>query len=116
MTTNVTAAVDAVADHGGQGVLITRWESLPPVSDWPGFAFGASLAWNRRRPADLAAALDTAVAHGTGLGEAWVLLGTVHDLVPPSPNRKPLCGVHLGGDGGGGSRPVGHDPRRPCWG
>jgi len=97
MTTNVTAAVNAVADHGGQGVLITRWESLPPVSDWPGFAFGASLSWNRRRPADLAAALDTAVAHGVGLGEAWVLLGTVHDLVPPIPEQGSLSAVFTSG-------------------
>ena len=97
MTTNVAAAVEAVARHGGEGVLVTRWESLPAISDWPGFVWTAALAWNRHCAPDLAAALDTVVAGGQGLGEAWVILGTVHDQLPAIPEQGSLSAVFVSG-------------------
>jgi hexosaminidase len=83
MQDNVRAAVRAARRHGAKGLLVTSWEVLPSVSDWPGFVWGAASAWNPDREVDLADALDRAVAGGSGLGRAWVRLGRVHDLVVP---------------------------------
>jgi hypothetical protein len=80
---NVRAAVDAARRHGATGVLVTSWEVLPSVSDWPGFVLGAATAWNPDRPVELAASLDLTVAGGEGLGAVWVRLGRVHDHVVP---------------------------------
>ena len=83
MRDNVRAAVAAARDHGAEGLLVTSWEVLPSVSDWPGFVFGAATAWNPDREVDLADALDLVVAGGDGLGAVWVRLGRVHDHVVP---------------------------------
>jgi len=83
MSANVREAVAAAQRHGAEGVAVTSWEVLPSVSDWPGFVWAASLAWNPDRPVDPAAALDLVVARGSGLGEVWMLLGGVHDHVVP---------------------------------
>jgi hexosaminidase len=87
MVANVTAAVDAVATHGGEGLLVTRWETLPEIADWPGFVWGAALAWNHHRPPVLADALDVAVARGHGLGAVWETVGTIDDGLPAIPER-----------------------------
>ncbi len=80
---NLRAAVDAARRHGASGVLVTSWEVLPSVSDWPGFVLGAATTWNPDRPVDLAASLDLTVSGGEGLGAVWVRLGRVHDHVVP---------------------------------
>lgn len=86
MQGNVRAAVAAARRHGAEGVLVTSWEALPSVSDWPGFVFGAASSWNPDREVDLAAALDLTVSGGEGLGAVWVRLGRVHDhIVPGTP-------------------------------
>jgi hypothetical protein len=83
MCRNVRSAVEAAITHEAEGVLVTSWEVLPSVSDWPGFVWGAALGWNPSSEPDLAAALDLTVARGHGLGAAWVRLGRVHDHVVP---------------------------------
>jgi hypothetical protein len=83
MQDNVRAAVRAAGRHGADGLLVTSWEALPSVSDWPGFVWGAASAWNPDREVDLAEALDLTVAGGSGLGAAWIRLGRVHDVVDP---------------------------------
>ena len=85
MTANVAAAADAAVALGAQGLLVTSWLALPPVSDWPGFVWAAGLAWNPSRPPVLAEALDLLADGTAGLGQAWQLLGEVHDLVQPQP-------------------------------
>ena len=90
MIVNVDAALDAAVTHGGCGLLITSWGTLPSVSDWPGFAWAAAGAWNNDRRPELAAALDLGVAHDlgvdhtAGLGDIWVALGTIHRLITPT--------------------------------
>lgn len=83
MVTNVDAALDAAARHGGSGLLVTSWGSNPSVLDWPGFVWAAAGAWNRTRRPELSSALDLAVAHQPAcrLGSAWVELGTVSDHI-----------------------------------
>lgn len=84
MRGNVEAAAAAGVRHGAAGMLVASWLTLPSVSDWPGFAWAAALAWNPGRPTDLVAALDL-VADGTvGFGDVWRRLGEVHDLVEPA--------------------------------
>ena len=87
MVANIAAAVDAVATHGGEGLLVTRWETLPEIADWPGFVWGAALAWNHHRHPTLADALDVAVAGGRGLGGVWETVGTIDDGLPAIPER-----------------------------
>ena len=87
MVDNIAAAVEAVTTHGGEGLLVTRWETLPEIADWPGFVWGAALAWNRHRPPALADALDVAVAQGLGLGQVWEVVGTIDDGLPAIPER-----------------------------
>ena len=86
MRANVAGAVDAAATHGGSGLLLTRWETLPPVGDWPGFVWGASLAWNRARRPDLPAALDITV-EARGLGAVWEAVGTIDADLPAIPEK-----------------------------
>lgn len=111
MEANISAAVAAVVAHGGSGVLVTRWETLPEIADWPGFVLGAALGWNPERAPRLAGALDVAVAQGSGLGEAWEIVGTIDAGLPAIPERGSASEMfRSGGMAGVGLALVGMTP------
>ena len=91
MRENIARAARQGLQHGARGLLITDWGDnghwQPPVASWPGFVWGASLAWcgpsNRDLP--LARALDEHILHDPAgrTGSALLALGNVYRLVGP---------------------------------
>ena len=79
------AAAQGLA-HGAVGLLVTDWgdngHHQPPAVSWPGYAFGAAVAWayEANRALDLAAALDRHVFRDRAgvMGKAVLDLGATH--------------------------------------
>ena len=91
MRENIAGAVAEGRRFGARGFLVTDWGDnghwQPPVASWPGFAWGAALAWcgdaNRNLP--LGAALDLHVLGDPAAraGQALLDLGDAYRLAGP---------------------------------
>jgi len=91
MEGNMTLAAREGLKNGACGFLTTDWGDLghwqPYVVSWPGFVFGAALAWNvaGNQNLDLSSVLDTWVLDTEGWGTILLQLGDIHHE----------CGIHL---------------------
>lgn len=91
MRENIARAARQGLQHGARGLLVTDWGDnghwQPPVASWPGFVWGAALAWcgSSNRDLPLARALDEHILHDPAgrTGAALLALGDVYRLVGP---------------------------------
>ena len=91
MRENIARAARQGLQHGARGILVTDWGDnghwQPPVASWPGFVWGAALAWcgSSNRDLPLARALDEHILHDPSgrTGAALLALGDVYRLVGP---------------------------------
>jgi hexosaminidase len=97
MRENIARAARQGLQHGARGLLVTDWGDnghwQPPVASWPGFVWGAALAWcgSSNRDLPLARALDEHILHDPAgrTGAALLALGDVYRLVgPPAAQRQ----------------------------
>ena len=89
MRENIARAARQGLRHGARGLLITDWGDnghwQPPAASWPGFAWGAALAWcgSSNQDLPLARALDEHILHDPAgrTGAALLAMGDVYRLV-----------------------------------